>query len=154
MTVISLPHACLAAGLLDDVRNGEALNWLVLGDFVAKKWQDSADNFLADLEKIGITKESVDRKVQNLKGSIIGWTGWKDKQIGHALTSEFGICPDLTITLGVLSRRIADIFIPSREPDFTWNTLFGSSFEIDDDFCPNFTLEDDPWRAYQWAVSK
>jgi hypothetical protein len=154
VTVISLPHACLASGLLDDARNGEALNWLVLGEFVAKKWQSSVDSFLTDAEKIGITKERVDHTVRDLKGSIIGWTGWKDKQIRHALTSEVGICPDLTITLGILSRRIADIFIPSREPDFSWDKLFGSSFEIDDDSFPSFTLEDDPWKAYQWAVVK
>ena len=46
---------------------------------------------------------------------------------------HYGICPDLTTTLAVLFRRVADIFISWRPGDFTWDTLFGSAFEMDEE---------------------
>jgi hypothetical protein len=107
------------------------------------------DRFFEDAERIGITKETVDHEVRNLRGSIIGWTGENNRLLADTQRA-FGICPDLTITLIVLSRRIADIFIPSRETDFRWDVLFGSIFEIDDDSFPAPSLKDNPWKAYRW----
>ena len=64
----------------------------------------------------------------------------------------FGVCPDIDITLAVLSRRVGDIFISSRNPDYSWGKLFDSPFEVDEDFCIAPGLKSDPWSKFKWAL--
>ncbi len=146
-TLFSLQHACLAAGMLEDIRkrksvdsiNCDANSWL---DWVNQKWQRSIDNFFADAASLGVTKETVNNKASELQGAIIGWKPW--------VKFCRCICPDLNLTLAILSRRINDIFISYREPDYSWDNLFGQYFEIDDNRILAPDLESEPWSKFKW----
>ena len=52
----------------------------------------------------------------------------------------------------ILSRRVADIFIPSRSADYTWEGLFGSVFECDEELVPAVGLRSTPWKQYKWKI--
>ena len=125
----------------------------MLCELVNKKWGKSVDRFFKDLRQAGFTGDIMDDTITGLRGAIIGWTGATQSKSNSAVKS-FGICPDLNLVLAVLSRRIADMFIPSREPDFSWGTLFDSTFEVDDDSFPAPGLNENPWKSFQWDVEK
>jgi len=148
-TIFSLPHACLAAGLLDDVGTGQPLNWSVLLQRAQAKWQCAEDCFLSDAAKLGISPRSVERRARAQRGAIIGW---QPAGLLGTPTDEmrFGICPDLELTVAVLSCCISDIFFSARAPDFSWATLFGRAFACDDDLGPAPALDQAPWQQYAW----
>ena len=150
VTVISLPHACLAAGLFDDRMSQDVvLEWAVLAELCKERWDSSIERFFSDAEKIGITKTTADQSVSGLRGALIGWTGDNIINRGYSI----GVCPDMNSVLGVLSRRVGDIFISSRAPEYTWDNLFGSPFEVDEDIFPAPVLSDEPWIKYRWNSS-
>ena len=102
--------------------------------------------FSCRCSRLGVTPASVRLRGDQLAGAIIGWAG--DEQTltenGH-----FGICPDLELTIAILSRRIGSIFISCRDPDYSWDTLFGNAFVFDDDIGPAPKLNADPWKRYK-----
>lgn len=150
--VISLRHACLAAGLLDDVHKGAAVNWAVLGVLCKSKWAGSVENFFKDAAAVGTSVPSADAYVADLRGAVIGWT---DDSVKSALPSRwtFGFCPDLNLTLAILSRHVSDIFIAARAPDYSWPTLFDSYFVFDDGLGAAPQLTEAPWSRFKWGDS-
>jgi hypothetical protein len=152
-TVISLPHACLAAGLLDDVQAKSPVNWSILLQLAQQKWERSAERFLADAARVGVTPESVAQRARSLRGAIIGWTA-TDRKRTNGARERFGICADLELSTALLACRIGDIFISARAPDCSWDALFGTVFECDADLGPAPELNEAPWQQYPWKLGK
>lgn len=150
ITVFSMPHACLAAGLIGkDVPDEQVLNSEVLSGLAERKWDCSVERFLDDAKKLGVDTERAISKIGPQQGATIGWTS-DGTELSRSLARETGVCPDLGITLAVLSRRVGDIFIGAREPDLNWETLFGSSFAVDEGLGPAPDLLSEPWNRYRW----
>lgn len=149
-TVFSLPHACLATGLIGgEVPQGQSINWQVLTAMVEKKWNHSVDRFFEDVKRLGFKKENFENGKFNYKGAIIGWSGLQAR-LTPAKLKDLVVCPDLDLTMTIVSRRIGDIFIAAREPNFSWETLFGSSFAIDEDLGSFPDLLSEPWDRFKW----
>ena len=151
VTVLSLRHACLAAGLLEDVRRGRAVNWVVLGGLIRQKWNGSVERFLHDAAGIGVGISGADARAAELEGAIIGWTG-AGKQSPVPAGGPFGVCPDMNLSLAILARRTSDVFIASRLPDYSWATLFESAFEFDDCIGDAPELRERPWSGFEWNL--
>jgi hypothetical protein len=149
-TVFSLPHACLAAGLLGEgLKQLEVSDWHCLQELANEKWGQSMERFFSDLKSLGVTSETVVLKSIWTQGAIIGWSFPGEAPIRPRM-GLLRICPDLDLTLAVLSKRVADIFISTRDPDFRWDNLFGSGFEIDEDVIQAPDLFSDPWKRFKW----
>lgn len=145
-SVFSLPHACLAAGLLKPAA-GASLNRPALTKLTEKKWKKNVNLFLADAGRIGITEDSVHKAGENMSGACIGW----DARLyvpGHDMIQ--GYCPDLNLVLAILSRRTGNIFFAARKPDFGGHTLFQDPFEVDEDLGPAPSLDQAPWSKFKW----
>ena len=95
-----------------------------LCDQAVEKWGSSIDRFFADLEKHGITVQSIRSRSTGTKRVIIGWA-YEQQNKGNAI--EVKICKDLELTLAILSRCVNQIYFQNREPDFSWNSLFSQS---------------------------
>lgn len=149
LTRVSLRHACLAAGLLDDVRGDRSLTWVVLGEMTQAKWAGSVDRFLADAARVGLSPAEADASVADLRGAIFGWAA-PDDALTVAEPARVGICPDLALTMGILGRRIGDFFIASRTPDYSWPALFDNAFEFDDSLVDAPRLAERPWVSFNW----
>jgi len=146
-TVFSLPHACLAAGLLTNVEKDQPLQWSILMKLAQERWEGSPQQFLKEAEKVGVNETSIDAHAKKYKGVVIGWSGPSTGQ-GH----PFGICPDIGTTVTVLSRRVGDLFVSSRDPDYSWQSLFGSPFEVDEHLCEAPDLKSPPWSGFKWVL--
>lgn len=153
LTVISLRHACLVAGLFDDLLPGTAINWQTLGDLIKKKWAGSVAAFLQDAAKVGASIQKADACVSGLRGAVIGWAGVKDEQF-RPLIGPFGVSQDLNLTLAILSRCVSDIFIPARAPDYSWATLFDGCFVFDATLGTAPRLTEAPWSRFAWDDRK
>lgn len=150
VTVISLPHACLAAGLLETESKRRSVDWCRLAHLVQDKWAGSVERFLLDAGTAGATFDRADAVAAALHGAVIGWAG-PDSPSSPA-AAPFGVCPDLNLTLAILGRRVANMFVAARTPDYSWSALFGSTFAFDDDLCEAPLLADQPWSRFRWAA--
>jgi hypothetical protein len=149
-TIFSAPHACLAAGLIgEELSEGQVVNWEHLKELADTKWDHSVDRFLADAKTLGVNSKSQVGNGDALRGAIIGWT-FSDTPISSLTVKEWGFCSDLDLTLAILSRRVGDIFIGAREPDLSWDTLFGSCFAVDEELGPAPDLLSEPWNRFKW----
>lgn len=145
-TVFSVPHAALAAGLIEPPDTG-ALSWLALLATAKAKWGRSPDAFLRDATIAGVSIDSVRVAASVISPALIGWPR------SAALKKDdnaFGLCPDLALTLAVLSHRAGNLIIRSREPDFSWALLFGGMFEVDGQIEKAPCLRSKPWSRFQW----
>lgn len=150
VTVISLGHACLATGLLDNLSEGSAVNWSVLRELVHKKWGGSVERFLQDAARIDAGIEHADACAAQFAGAVIGWPGMEPDT--PPKRNKIGVCPDVNLSLAILSRRVGDIFIASHVPDYSWPVLFDSAFEFDDTVCDAPLLSEQPWSRFKWRV--
>ena len=124
LTGFVLPSALAQARLLVE-QPGKSL-----ADLAAEKWGGSTGRLFADLEKRGITASSVQARLLDGKRVMIGWSYEPQNQQNGP---EVKVCGNLEITLAVLSRCVNQIYFQNREPDFSWNTLFGQSLVVDED---------------------
>ena len=152
ITVISLPHACLASGLLEDAREGRPVNWLVLKELVDKKWGKSIKRFFADARTTGVSRDSANDAAKGFKGTVIGWNGALPENL-CCNDGAFGMCPDMNVAVAILSRSVGDIFISSRDPEYSWDKLFGRMLEVDEDLCSAPDFKSDPWAKFEWDVN-
>lgn len=147
--IFSVPHACLAAGLLK-ARKGLSADWQAVLELAFTQWQGDPQLFLSDAARMGITCESVNCRAASLSGAIIGWQSKRLDKGNKSQGVAHGICADLEMTLAIVSRRVGDIFIAKRDPDYGWNALFGSPFECDEDLGPAPSKDCEPWDRFQW----
>ena len=145
-TVFSVPHAALAAGLINPPDTG-ALSWPALLAAIKAKWGRSPDAFLRDAAKAGISTDSVRAAAAALPPALIGWPRHASLKKSD---STFGLCPDLALTLAVHSHRAGNLILRSREPDFSWNGLLGGMLEVDRSIDKAPTLRSGPWSCFQW----
>lgn len=145
-TVFSIPHAALAAGLLDPPMSA-ALSWESLMGAAKSKWGRSAEEFLRDAANAGVTMASVRGAASRLPHALIGWP----RQIGLKKSdSTFGLCSDLALTLAVMSHRAGNLILRSRQPYFSWVGLFGGIFEVDEPISRAPLLSSEPWSGFRW----
>lgn len=145
-TVFSIPHAAVATGLLELPRSG-ALTWDVLMEAAKARWGRSADRFLRDAAKAGISMASVREASLKLPHALLGWP----RQAGLLKRDKtFGLCSDLALTLAVMSKRAGHLVIRSRKPDFGWGILFGDPFEADEPLISAPLLSNEPWSGFHW----
>lgn len=151
--IFSLPHACLAAGLLKPAT--KKISFSMLLDLANKKWGKSDKKFFASLPPIGISPDSIEKRARQFKGAVIGW----DSQFGSPKSTTnlncgsknaTGICADIELVLMVLSRRVSNLFLSSREPDYSWENLSSKTFEIDDERFSSSDLDSPPWNQFQF----
>ncbi len=119
-----LPVALEQAGLLEQ-QPGRPL-----AELAAEKWGGSTDRLFADLERCGISPRSVKARALGVKRVIIGWSCPENQQKPEG---EIRFCRSIEVTLAVLSRCVNQIYFQNREPDFSWNALFGQSLVVDED---------------------
>lgn len=150
-TVFSLPHAALAEALLDLPPAGRPLGWQALIEAARAKWRSSSERFLTDVHRISGKNRSVRAFTPDLPAGIIGRFHTKGIQKPDMLIA---FCPDLTLTLAVLSHRAGDFFLRSREPDYSWRNLFGGMYEVDEPVEGARPLDRRPWSRFLWEADK
>jgi hypothetical protein len=150
-TIVSLPHACLAAGLLTDACDGSVVNWPILTELARKQWEGRVERFLGDAEEAGISPEEADRWAGAKKGAVIGWA---EPYLRSTDTGRipFQICTDGNAALAILGRCVGDIFFADRQPDYGWEVLFEHVFAFDEDLAEAAGLECEPWTRFEWDV--
>lgn len=124
LTGFVLPMALEQGGLLEK-QPGRSL-----AELATEKWGGSSERLFADLERRGISARSIKARALGKKQVIIGWNCAEGDQ---KQPSEIKYCSSIELTLAVLSRCVSQIFFQNREPDFSWNTLFGQSLVVDED---------------------
>lgn len=145
-TIFSIPHAALAAGLLDPAESG-ALSWETLMGAAKLKWGRSAEGFLRDVAKAGITPASVRSAASKLPHALFGWP----RQIGLKKSDRTcGLCSDLSLTLAVMSHRAGNLILRSRQPDISWAGLFGVMLEVNEPLGKAPLLSSKPWSGFRW----
>ncbi|MCE9614779.1 MAG: hypothetical protein K8T26_10920 [Lentisphaerae bacterium] len=150
--IFSTAHACLAAGLVD-APGVAPRDWRTLLDHCHNKWQlsDGSGLLLADLAAHGITTERVDARAGSIRGSAIGWPAYHIEGQTARLKENLeqhgvGFCTDLELTLAVLSRCVAWLFLPRRSPDYSAMALFRIPFCVCDRRFTAPGLKQAPWR--------
>lgn len=78
-----------------------------------RKWEQDAARMLADLDNPTVLAPW---------GSLIGWSV---KSTFLADDDCFKLCVDPALTIRVLSRRIGDLYIATRQPCLEWDQLCG-----------------------------
>jgi hypothetical protein len=150
--VVSLPHACLAAGLL---KPGQTkVNGVVLREMAETKWQGDAGAFLADVAGVGVDTNTIDRAVEACRPAIIGWFEADGGKPAPWIPNFHGVMTDLATVIGLLSRRVGSTFFRDRPPAYDWDTLFGASFEVDEDLGPAPLIAEAPWSAFGWESAR
>jgi hypothetical protein len=157
LTMFSLAHACLAEGLIE--YRLHPVNWRALSKTLDNTWARSVPAFFDAMAAKGITHASIDRRAAQLTGCIIGWRSYYDGNtisplLGHLETYGVGICPDLELTLAILSRSVAYMFIARRTPDYEWRTLTGNPLCVCDDRFSAPGINEEPWGAYARAFDR
>jgi hypothetical protein len=140
LTLFSTAHACVVGGLLTPAdlkkRNGQAdLSWQALQSACARKWrlEQGTDRFLEDLERSGITRDSIEECAAGITGSLIGWKGYDTRSSRRVPGSEHALFhPDPTLTLAILSHTVADLVLPRRNPDYSTKALFETVLCVSD----------------------
>lgn len=147
VTLFSLAHACLAAGLLEQPPGEEKPLWFKLNDQAQRQWRGSVERFFEAAATIGLSRERILGYSSGCIGAVIGW-----HQMPHQVGSAYAlrVCPDVEITVAILSRCIGDMFIGSREPDLAWDRLFERNFAADADLAPATDLTCSPWCHFTW----
>lgn len=154
-TVVSLPHACLASGLFEDVHDGGPVNWHILSSLAEGKWGGSVDRFFADaVTAAGFLAEDEKPPTPDCAPVIIGWTSSNRKSFINGHEEPFGLVADISTALAILSRRVGDIYIGKRTPSYEWDSLFGRAFEFDENVGPAPQLDEEPWASYEWKLEK
>ena len=149
--IFSMPHACLAAGLIEPV-GADLRDWQALARRCYEKWgmENGTGSLLHGLAGSGITMERVDARAENIRGALIGWAAYHgDDQTAklkeYLERRRAGFCDDLELTLAVLSRCVAGLFLPRRSPDYSARTLFLPPFCVCDRRFTAPTLKQAPW---------
>ena len=154
MTVVSLPHACLASGLLDDVHDGGPVNLPVLLALVEKKWGGDVDRFFADAGRVGVSRADSGDSELDCAEVIIGWAGADRRGLCHSDKGVFGIVADPCLAVAILARRVGDMYFGFRPPSYDWDSLFGIPFEFDEDVGPAPKLSEQPWASHEWKLGE
>jgi hypothetical protein len=133
--LVSLPH-CLRLNHLIDLN--EALNE---SDFsglweATLRWAgDPSQNGLwTRLEAGRCTRDSADVRAVRFGGGCIGWSDEVYPQTGSSwhYPPFDRICLDLDLCLAVLSRRVGNLFLSYRPPDYSREQLLHWAFVADD----------------------
>lgn len=104
-----------------------------------RKWEHDPSRMLAELD---------DPSVPSPQGSLIGWTV---KLPTLSDDSCFQLCVDPALTIRVLSRRIGDLYISTREPRLEWEQLCSPGmFVLDHPGFDGVLLSD----LRQWAARR
>ncbi len=87
-----------------------------------------------------LTRESINERIATWKGFLAGRTRIRarsDEFVNQSL-SRIPVCPDLELTIGILSRLAGNLFLPRREPDYSFEGLSRRNLVVDD---PRIPLE-------------
>ena len=151
LVIFSAPHACLAAGLIE-AAGADLRDWHALVRRCYEKWglENGSGLLFLDLAGCGITPERVDARAENIRGAMIGWAAYQGDDQTAKLKEYLerqgaGFCHDLELTLAVLSRRVAWLFLPRRSPDYSVGKLFQLPFCVCDRRFAAPTLQQAPW---------
>jgi hypothetical protein len=125
VTIFDLTACCIGEGLVD-VESSTELN---RKQALKARWGNDVERFLRSIRGRGLGRAMLDARAAEFHGAAIGWTINPDLL---AKGVSYQLCCDIRLTLVVLSRRSNDLFLPRREPRWTWEQLFGSCFALSD----------------------
>jgi hypothetical protein len=111
----------------------------------------SLDDLWRKIAAKGYSRRSADACAREFGGARIGWTGQIYPQ-GDALPHyppHNRICTNLNLCLAVLSRRVDNLFLSYRLPDYSRDQLLCWAFVADD---PGFAERSISWK--QWPLRK
>ena len=80
------------------------------------------------LEALGCSRQQIQAANHKFSGVLIGWL----KGIPKPSPDPQPVCADLALTVAILTRRIGNLYLSHREPDWTLNHLFETEFLCDD----------------------
>ena len=92
--------------------------------------------------KLGSSPEQVEEANRAFGGVLIGWIVTRTDSTPDA---ETPVCEDLALTLAILSRRIGNLYLGHRAPDWSIAHLLEIEFLVDD---PRLALTR---RSSTWA---
>lgn len=96
----------------------------------------------ARFPKLGCSPEQVEEANRTFGGVLIGWIVTRTDSTPDA---ETPVCEDLALTLAILSRRIGNLYLGHRAPDWSIAHLLEIEFLVDD---PRLALTR---RSSTWA---
>ena len=80
------------------------------------------------LEALGCSQQQIDAANHKFSGVLIGWL----KGIPKPSPDPQPVCADLALTVAILTRRIGNLYLSHREPDWSLNHLLETEFLCDD----------------------
>jgi len=128
--VFDLAHALVAQGSLNTAVSWRSLDLTAAQLLARERWDGDARRLLADLD--GLVRQCPSRPafLVEQRGALFGWTiGWSEAQ----RFAPCQLCTDIQVTLAVLARRVGDLLLLARQPEPSWERLFGTPFALDDD---------------------
>jgi len=143
--IISLPHACVASGLLSIAARKQRQSIEVLRDAAKKTWNSDLKLFLAAAEGMGFTQSAISAHVINLPAAIIGWSHVEPVRFGQH-RSGVSVVEDVALAVAILSRCVGNLFIRDRHPEMAWDNLFNRIFAVDENIAP--ALDEKPWSDF------
>ena len=122
-------------------RMGEAAASWAAGRPMEKVWDE--------LSTKGCNRENVDACARHLGGACIGWSEqiYPQPDILAHYPPHNRICTDLNMCLAVLTRRVENLFLSYRPPDYDLEQLLCWAFVADD---PRLAARSIPWE--QWPL--
>ena len=80
------------------------------------------------LEALGCSRQQIQAANHKFSGVLIGWL----KGIPKPSPDPQPVCADLALTVAILTRRIGNLYLSHREPDWSLNHLLETEFLCDD----------------------
>lgn len=89
----------------------------------AETWKNP-QTFLAALECMGTGADAIQSRAEAIGAAVIGWE--------EPDTKEAPLCQDMALTVAVLSRSTNGIYFRDRDPDYSFENLFGRDMFVDE----------------------
>ena len=133
--IVCLAQCLRLNGLIDrELKIGET-DFRRMGE-AAASWAGARpmENCWDELSSKGCNRQHVDACARHLGGACIGWSEqiYPQPDILVHYPPHNRVCTDLNVCLAVLSRRVDNLFLSYRPPDYNLERLLGWAFVADD----------------------
>jgi hypothetical protein len=133
--IVCLAQCLRLNGLIDQELEFHGTDFCRLGD-AAVGWAGdlSPDGFWREIAAKGCSRQSADACARQLGGACIGWSEqiYPQKDTAVRYPPHNRVCTDLNVCLAVLSRRVGNLFLSYRPPDYSPEQLLHWAFVADD----------------------
>jgi len=91
-----------------------------------ERWGGRIESFLDEVRKRGVAGCPDPAVIASLDRPSIGWS----PKLAPSVIQAYALCPEIGLTIAVLSRCAGLLYLPRRAPDLTWQHLLERSFAM------------------------